>query len=126
MTWPDVASQAITAFRPYLIYFVGLFLFWLLLRITDQTMMGLVHGLLNEFGNLVERKGNAKSANALGIILFFVLAVYLFNGGISHIVLPEKGSEAHTTELMSGIYTAVLFIFGGVVLLSIWLTKYQR
>jgi hypothetical protein len=126
-TWPDVASQLITAFEPYFPFLVGFVLFYGLARLHEQSMLGLLKGLFVEFRSLLDRKGGSlKSINAMGIILFVLLCVYLFFGGISHIVLPEKGDVPHVTDLTRGIYVVVLFIFAVVILFSIKLTKYQR
>jgi hypothetical protein len=127
MTWPEVVSQGISAIQPYLLYFVGLLLLWLLAKITDQSLMGLVKGLVSEFGSLLERKIHPKSINAMGILLLGLLVVFLFSGGLSHIVLPEKGTAEHTDLIIEkGIYATVIFIFGGVIIFSIKVTKYCR
>jgi hypothetical protein len=61
------------------------------------------------------------------VILLFILALYLFFGGISHIILPEKNSVGHSvSDVAKGLYVSVLFIFGGVVILSVFATKRLR
>jgi hypothetical protein len=106
---------------------VGVIALWLVAKITDISLKTIVHDTIEEFRHLLEAKINLKAANALGLILMFVLILYLNFGGLSHISLPEKGSAAHPVDLVkTGANILYVFMFATVLILSIRLTKYTR
>ncbi len=105
---------------------LGLGALFLVTRITDQSLRSIVHDTIEEFRHLLEAKINSKAANALGTILLFVLIIYLNFGGIAHIAVPDKQAGVHFDLYRAAANVIYLFIFGGVLLLSLRLTKYMR
>jgi hypothetical protein len=126
MAWADVAYKFLEICQPYVGYFVGFFLLWMITIISDRSLISLIRELIDEFGNLLERKTNLKSFNALGLILLFVIILFLFHGRLGDIVLPGM-KDSHSPDLyLQALYMFVVLIFGAIALASIQLAKYQK
>ena len=126
MSWPEVADRALGLIQPYMQYFVGLFCLWWITKIADQSLKSLLSDVVSEFAGLVEAKWNVRTVNAMGLVLLFLLAIFLFFGGVSHIMLPESGGTSHGADMTKGLYVAVLFVFGTFLILCVWMTKRLR
>jgi hypothetical protein len=125
MTAYDVGYKFLEIIEPYAGYMIGLVLLWLVTLLSDRSLVSLFRELVDEFGNLIERKGNAKSLNALGLLVMFAIILFLFHGRLGDLFLPKDGE--HTPNLgLQGLYVFVVLIFGGFVLISISLGRHQR
>jgi hypothetical protein len=126
MSGYDIAYKVLEIVEPYAGYIIGFILFWLVSLLSDRSLITILRELISEFGNLLERKPNAKPANALGLLLMFVLILFLFHGHLSDILLPAK-ADAHANDIaLQGLYVFLVLIFGGAILISMRLSKYQR
>jgi hypothetical protein len=126
MTGYDVAFKILGIIEPYAGYIIGFILFWALSKLSDKSLITIVKELIGEFGSLLERKPNAKSANALGLLLMFLLILFLFHGHLSDLLLPAASDEHASNLALQGLYVFVVLIFGAAILASLHLTKYQR
>src|SRR4051794_33973517 len=123
---PPMSPEIVPLATGALYVALGLSALWLVTKITDLSLKSIVHDTIEEFRQLLQAKINGKAANALGTILLFVLIVYLNFGGLGHIALPEKQAGTHIDLYRAAANVIYLFIFGGVLLLSLRLTKYMR
>lgn len=125
MTAYDVAFKFLGIIEPFAGYIIGFFLLWLVTIISDRSLASLLKELINEFGGLLERKADAKSANALGLLLMFVLILFLFHGRLGDIVLP-KGGDHGPGLMVQGLNVFLVLIFGGSILISLKIAHYQK
>ena len=127
MTWAEALVAIVKEFRPLFYVGFGLFALYIIVKITDHSIVILVSETVDEFKKLLEAKVSAKAANALGMLLLFALALYLYHGGLSHLVLPEKHSEGSHGELAKlAINAVVILLFGCFQLISILISKSRR
>jgi hypothetical protein len=126
MTGFDVAYKALEIIQPYVGYIIGFILFWLISILSDKSLINIVGELIGEFGALLERKPNAKSTNALGLLFMLMLILFLFHGHVADIFLPTSSDPRAGDLALQGLYVFIVLIYGGAVLLSLRLTKYQK
>lgn len=125
-TWADVALKIIGIFEPFFPWVIGLLLLWALVRVTDLSVIGTIREVLREFVAIVQGpRINPRSVNAMGGVLLFALAIFLYFEGLAHIAIPTTpGSHPdHIGRIISGV---VLFFFGLYFILSILVSRYQR
>lgn len=127
ISWTDVAFKSLQIIEPVAPFLWGLLLLWILIRITDASIRSTIRDVIREFAAFLDKGGTLKSLrmiNALGGVLFFVLAVFLFFAGLAHIKLPEH--DVHTSDTTRIVYLGVLFFLGLYFILCIRLTKSLR
>lgn len=121
ITWADVAMEIVTALRPQLPFAAALFLLWVLIRITDQSVKSTISDIFREF---VESGSSAKKLNALGGLVMLAVIVFLFFGGLAHVAAP---TDAHAlSDYGRGIYAFVASSVGAYFILCVFVTKHQR
>jgi hypothetical protein len=107
----EVIIEIIKTVRPLIIGGACLLFFWILIRITDKSVASTIRDTVGEFGELIKGKYGLRGLNALGGIVLLVCTLFLFFGGLSHLVLPDIGQAAHTDLGTLGIYLGVLYGF---------------
>jgi hypothetical protein len=124
-TWPDVALKVLAILEPYIPPIVGAFLLWWLIWITDTSVGGTIRGIFGEFRQLAAGRRNLLTVNALGGILLFVLTIFLFFGGLRHLIFPDADRLSADGQQQI-IYTVVVFLFGLYFILCLFISRYGR
>jgi hypothetical protein len=122
----DVAYKFLDMIQPYVGYILGCALFWLISYISDRSLLSIFKELLSEFGDLLERKSNSKSANALGLLLMFFLIVVLFHGRVGEMFLSSEGGGHGESLSAQGLNLFLVIVFGGAILLSLHISRYEQ
>jgi hypothetical protein len=126
MTWADVAYKFLELIQPYVGFLIGFLLLWLVTYISDKSLVTLIKELIAEFSELLQLKVSAKAINALGILLMFVVVLFLFHGKLADVLLPSNGSGHEKNLYLQGLYVVMTLGFGGCALVSVHITKYRR
>lgn len=121
--WPDVAAKLISLFEPYIPYGMGLLFVFFLIKITDQSVLSTVREIIRELPSL--GKMTPKGMNVLGGILTFVIIIFLYFSGLSHIVLPEKHATP-AADISKIVSLLVVVCLASYFIVCIKLTKSTR
>jgi hypothetical protein len=120
----EMASKLLDMFSAHLQAAGALFLLWLLMKITDRSLVSTVREIIGELSAL--GKISPKGINVLGGILLFALTIFLFFSGLAHIILPDLKHPHGTSDVTRAIYVSVMAFFGAYFLICIALTKSYR
>jgi hypothetical protein len=111
-------------FSVHLQFAAAVLLLWLVIRMTDQSVVSTVRHIIAEISALGQI--TPKGINLLGGILMFALTIFLFFGGLAHIALPGANSHGGTSDSTRAIYLAVMFIFGLYFIICVKVTENRR
>jgi hypothetical protein len=123
--WPEVALKALTILEPYIPAVIAILLLWALIRITDASIASTIRGIFSEFRQLLQGRRNLLTANALGGILLFVLTIFLFFGGLRHLIFPTTGVPNESVD-QQVVYTVIVFFFGAYFILCLLISRQYR